>query len=77
MTHVRCRVLPPWNLHGYEAGEVLEMRNDQRAQRAIDRKSVEVLEHFTPSIQPGTFTLPLGWLTPRDADMASDHRKEQ
>jgi hypothetical protein len=40
--------------------------------RAIARGSITLLERVIPSVQPGSYVLPQGWLTPRDADRASN-----
>jgi hypothetical protein len=50
-------------IRGHQPGEVFEAQLDRNAEtRAVMRGDIRVLERFTPSIQPGTYSLPEGWL---------------
>lgn len=78
MTHGRYLVSGPFGFMDYQPGQEFEARLDPlKESRALQRGAIRLLERTTPSLQPGSYVLPFGWLTPRDADMASDHRKEQ
>lgn len=49
---------------GHEPGETFEAKLDPAAERrAIDRGDIRLLDRIIPSIQPGTYVLPDGWLT--------------
>lgn len=47
---------------GHMPGVEFEATLDQNAEaRAINRGDIRVIKRTTPSIQPGSFTLPVGW----------------
>lgn len=48
---------------GHEPGTQFEAVLDRQAEtRAIGRGDIRLLKRVTPSIQPGTYTFPAGWL---------------
>jgi hypothetical protein len=58
------RVVGRRNYRGHTPGSIFEAALDpSAAQRAIQRGDLKLLKRSTPSIQPGTFRLPHGWLT--------------
>lgn len=51
------------NFRGHVPGTIFEARLDPKAERrALLRGDIRRLAHFTPTIQPGSYTLPRGWL---------------
>lgn len=47
---------------GHEPGTVFEARLDPAAEtRALARGDIRLIERVTPSLQPGSYTLPPGW----------------
>lgn len=47
---------------GHTAGETFEATLDPAAEaRALSRGDITVLEHGTPTIQPGSYRLPDAW----------------
>jgi hypothetical protein len=49
---------------GHQPGETFEANIERNAERrAVQRRDIRLLERITPTIQPGSFTLPHGWLT--------------
>jgi hypothetical protein len=59
----RYRVTGRRRVRGFLPGDIFEARLDGLAEaRAVARGDLEVIERFTPSIQPGTYSLPDGWL---------------
>lgn len=48
---------------GHEPGTVFVARLETGPEaRAIERGSIRLLERVTPSLRPGSYTLPDGWL---------------
>jgi hypothetical protein len=60
------RVVGQRNYRGHEHGTVFEARLDPGAElRAVSRGDIQLLKRTTPSLQPGSYTLPRGWLNER------------
>lgn len=58
------RVTGSRRYRGHEPGAVFDAVLDRAVEaRAIARGDIRLLKRTTPSIQPGSFTLPHGWLT--------------
>lgn len=52
---------------GHKPGTIVEMRLEPAAEkRALDRGDIVLIERRTPSLQPGSYTLPRGWLTSKE-----------
>lgn len=52
---------------GHPPGSVVEMVLDPAAEkRALARGDIVVVERRTPSIQPGSYTLPRGWANQKE-----------
>ena len=52
---------------GHPPGSVVEMKLDEAAEaRALARGDIVLIERRTPSLQPGSYTLPRGWLTSKE-----------
>lgn len=50
---------------GHAPGTTFEARLDPGAeQRALQRGDIELVRRTVPALQPGSFTLPRGWLNP-------------
>ncbi len=63
MTHGRYLVTGNSRYLGQPTGQILEAALDPATEaRAIARGALVLLERFTPSIQPGTYRFPAGWL---------------
>lgn len=44
---------------GHQPGATFEATLEQRAEaRALTRGSIEIVEHSTPALKPGSYTLP-------------------
>lgn len=53
---------------GHDPGTTFEARIAPGPERrAVDRGDIRLIERFTPTIQPGSLTLPAGWLTTQEA----------
>jgi hypothetical protein len=49
---------------GHESGEVFEAKIDPAVeQRAIARGDIRLIRRVIPSIHPGSYVFPAGWLT--------------
>lgn len=54
---------------GHTSGAVFEAVLDPLAEsRALGRGDIRRIKRISPSIQPGTFTLPRGWLNQQEED---------
>lgn len=63
-THGIYRVTGRRDYRGHRPGEVFEALLDTGAERrAIGRRDITLIRRITPSIQPGSYRLPHGWLT--------------
>jgi hypothetical protein len=52
------------NYRGHEPGTIFEARLNPNAEaRAINRGDIRLLRQIEPTIQPGSYTFPDGWLT--------------
>lgn len=52
---------------GYQPDETFEATLDREAEtRAINRRAISRVEVSTPSLQPGSYRLPDGWVNPHD-----------
>lgn len=50
----------------HEPGDVFEANLEPLAEyRALRRRNIRVLEVSQPTLQPGSYTLPRGWLKPQ------------
>lgn len=62
MTHGRYKVVGQFNYRGHDPGDVFVARLDPGAERrAIQRGCIALLERVTPTLEPGSYTLPKGW----------------
>jgi len=62
-THARYRVIGKSAYRGHEPGTEFIARLERVAEgRALRRGSIELLERFLPSLEPGSYSLPEGWL---------------
>lgn len=51
------------NYRGHQAGATFQACLDPNAERrAIARGDIRLIERITPSLQPGSFHLPPGWV---------------
>lgn len=51
------------NIRGHQPGTRFEaVLNPLVERRAINRGDIRLIKRTTPSLQPGTYTFPLGWL---------------
>jgi hypothetical protein len=67
-THGEYQVVGTREYRGHKPGERFEALLAPRVeQRAIARGDIKLLRRVTPSINPGSFRLPDGWL-PQPAD---------
>ena len=58
------QVVGPLEFAGYKPGETFETTLDRGAEyRALRRRNIRIIEVSKPALQPGSFTLPDGWLT--------------
>lgn len=58
-------VLNPTGYRGHRYGTTFEACLEPAAEgRALARGDIRVIERVTPSVRPGTFTLPDGWIQP-------------
>lgn len=63
MTHGRYLVVGDRAYRGHEPGTEFTAHLDRNAEgRAVRRGDIELLERFIPSIEPGSYLLPAGWL---------------
>jgi hypothetical protein len=52
---------------GHTRGDIFEASLDQNAEaRAVRRGDIRLIERIVPSIQPGSYQLPHGWLTQKE-----------
>lgn len=59
----RYEVLNPRGYRGHPAGTKFEATLEPDAERrALARGDVRIVARETPSVRPGTFTLPIGWI---------------
>lgn len=57
-------VLSPRAYRGHPPGSTFQARIDRFAERrAVDRGDIRLLARITPTLQPGSYTLPQGWPT--------------
>lgn len=67
MTYAIYEVLGNRRFRGHRRGDQFTARLDPGAeQRAIARGDIRLIERITPAIQPGSYTLPDGWLNPKE-----------
>lgn len=60
-------VTGPRAYRGHQPGSTFEASLDPlAAQRALDRGAIQVVEQSRPSLQPGSVTVPPGWLTRKE-----------
>lgn len=65
MTHGEYFVTGNRRYRGHQPGSTFEARLDRNAEaRAIRRGDIQLLRHIHPTVQPGTYTFPQGWLPP-------------
>lgn len=59
-------VVGPVAYRGHQPGSRFVARLEPAAERrAIDRHNIRKIKTIVPSLQPGSYRLPNGWLTPR------------
>lgn len=62
----RYEVVGRREYRGHKPGTTFEARIDPGPERrAVVRGDIRLLERIIPSLQPGSVTLPDGWLTPK------------
>lgn len=67
MTHGLYRVTGRRAYRGHQPGDEFEALLDRNAERrAIFRGDITLIRRVTPSIQPGTYRFPDGWLPTAD-----------
>ena len=60
------QVVGPLKFREHAPGDVFEATLDPLAEyRALRRRNIRVVEVSQPTLQPGSYTLPKGWLTPQ------------
>ena len=66
MTGARYLVKGRLAFRGHAPGTIFEAVLDPvHEQRALLRGNIEVIDRFTPRVQPGSYELPVGWVNPR------------
>lgn len=48
---------------GHLPGEQFEARINHAMSRACQRGDITFIRHITPALQPGSYRLPVGWLS--------------
>jgi len=58
-----------WPYREHKPGSTFEASLDPAVEeRALASGAIRLLERRTPSIQPGTYRLPVGWATPHEEE---------